>query len=378
LRIEFEVKMQAPITQVATLATLSKYPATRMSYGCSVLLLCASAFGCSKAEKPVAQDAPAVTVAPKVNKKIEESLAKAAQRPASVDSDTAPPKDGVLSRERADKEAPLGAPPKLSIGAKGSEPFVVLGVQPSDKAPTAPFSSGKLELAVRTGPSAALPTVIFGLKHEPQKVDAAHAASARSSVQLLANEAKLSADQAAVIPEQLSRQIAALKGSSFSFSEEAGQTVGGVSFERAKGAPVEGNLLLNAAADALDAVLLAFPSEPIGKDGFYLSSVRTRFLNTDVVAYQLVKVLALVEQRVELEVTTRRYTVARQIGVPGLEGTQVVQFQSNDKAQLSFALQHRYPVAATLQQSTLAIVEAPQGKGPFQIDSHAKLTFAGK
>ena len=136
--------------------------------------------------------------------------------------------------------------------------------------------------------------------------------------------------------------------------------------------------MLDAAADALDAVLLTFPSEPIGKDGFYLSTARTRFLNTDVVAYQMVKVLSVAEQQVELDVTTRRYVVGKQLGVPGLEGTQVVQFQSNDKVQLAIVPQGRYPVVATVQQSTVALVEAPQGKAPFQIDSHAKVTFRGK
>jgi hypothetical protein len=218
-----------------------------------------------------------------------------------------------------------------------------------------------------------LPTVVLSVKAEPQK---AESGDPLSRVRFELVQAALGKDQPGAIPDEFKRQVQLLKGSTFGYVSQGGKNVGSVSFERSKTTPQDGELWLGAAASLLDAVLVAFPEEPVGKDAFWLSTKRERFLGADVVTYQMVKVVESAPSAVKLELNTHRYAVGNRLGIPGLEGGELVQFQSADKGQLVIVPGERYPVDSLLQQSLVAVIQTEQGKGPFQLDTQGRASFS--
>jgi hypothetical protein len=303
---------------------------------------------------------------PVADKEIERALEAASKQEAAPAANT-PPRDGILTPSRAEAEAATGAPAKLVLGATGSEPRVKLAATEITGA-----RLGGIELAVRTGAGAALPTVAFALKADPVK-PAAEGATKRVHIDLV--QADLGKEQPGQIPDEIRRQVQLIQGSSFEYASVNGLPAGATSFARGKNTPVDSELLLAAAASGLDAVLTAFPEEPVGVGAFWMLTMRSKFLGADVVSYQMVKVAGVSPDAVSLDLTTQRYAVGNQFALQGLEGSELLQFQSSDKGQIVIVPGDRYPVDGVVQQSLMAVVRTERGNGPFQLDAHVRVGF---
>jgi hypothetical protein len=334
-----------------------------------VLVCVALGAGCQKTEK-AHESSKAETPAPSrqvADKQIEKSLAEASKKGAEQDVGM-PPRDGILPLNRADLEAPVNGVPKLVVGSTGSEPRVKLAAPEISES-----RRGEVEVAVRTGPTSALPTVVLSVKADALK---AEPGGSGSRVHFDLVQAALGKDQPGAIPEEFKRQVQLLKGSTFNYALQDGKKNGSVSYERSKSTPEDGELWLGAAASILDAVLVALPEDPVGKGAFWVTTKRERFLGADVVTYQMLKVLDSAPESVKLELNTHRYAVGNRLAIPGLEGGELVQFESADKGQLVIVPGERCPVDSVVQQSLVAVIATEQGKGPFQLDSQGHVSFA--
>lgn len=329
--------------------------------------------GCEKTESAkeagAEGGAPAAAATAQVlNPEIAQAVAAAASGDQEQAVADGPPPDGLLTPARADAEATIEAGTKLVLGGAGSDPKVQLGgPEVTEK------RIGQLELSVRTGPRSALPTVAF-------KFDLAGKASDVSGHEVTINvlDSSLAKNQPGDIPEELGTALQKLKGSKFRYGSTGGRLNTSPSFELAKGASQDLDMVLMASADVLSSVLLTYPAEPVGKDGFWMTTGREKVLGTDVVAYRMVRVVQVTEQGVELEVKTRRYAAEPKLGMPGIEAHSLKQFQAEDNTTLLVAPGHRLPVEGRVEVSLLAMLESAQGQLPVQIQTRALFAFPPK
>lgn len=297
--------------------------------------------------------------------------------PPAADSAAAdgPPPNGLLGKERAQKEAALGSAPKLTLASNGSEPRVSLNPGPLvDKQP------GQIEVAMRTGPRAALPTVVLRLEATPPKpaasLPAAGSAEAAANLfNLSVLEAGLGAQQPGQIPASTAEAIKKLKGTQFKAKLEGGALIGGFAFERAKAALPELDLLLAASADALTSIVTSVPSEPVGKGATWIVSSRETFMGTDVVAYRLFRVEETPSDGVIVSIDTKRYASGGALALPGIVDNELVQFEATDEAQFRLVPGQRLPVEGQLLQHLNAVLSSGGNQSPVQLEARALFAF---
>lgn len=329
---------------------------------------------------PAATDEPAAAtgaaaVAPEIANAVE-AAAKQAERQAPGAAEMAPPPDGILGLERADAEAALGSMPKIALATAGEEPRVQLGGEVSDK------QRGRMEIAIRTGPQAAMPTTAFDLAvstGKPSSDDPESSADAQRVFDI--TSAGLGGQQPGAVPEQAVQAIAKLKGSDISFSVQQGMPIGPPSIERAKGSAQDLDLMMTATADALVSMQVAYPTQPVGKGAMWMATSREVFMGTDVVAYRLYKVAEVDASGVVLEVNTKRYASGGRLQMPGLEDNSLVQFQGTDEGQLRAVPGSALPVEGRLLQRLAAVVQAPsdpERAAPMQFEIRTVFSFPGK
>jgi hypothetical protein len=339
--------------------------------GLGTLLLVTPA--CDKsAKEPTASaeesSATAANTAAVLNPEIARAVAAAASGDKPQAAADGPPPDGLLTAARADSEATIEGGAKVVLGGTGTDPKVQLGgPEVTDKC------SGQLELSVRTGPRSALPTVAFkfGLVGKTPEVGPHEV-----TVDVLGSS--LAANQPGQIPEELGAALAKLKGSKFHYSSTGGRLSSSPSFELAKGAAPDMDLVLMTAADVLSSALLSFPAEPMGKDGFWMTTSREKVLGTDVVAYRMVRVVDVTERGVELDVKTRRYAAEPTLGMPGIGAHSLKQFQAEDSTTLLISPGHRLPVEGRAEITIGAVIESAQGQAPVQIQIDGSFGFPPK
>src|SRR5688572_33089343 len=104
------------------------------SFGYSVsLVLAVGLFGCEKEEstersaEPIASVDKAAAIDPALAKAAAQASAGARTKRGPVATPGGPPLSGIFEPGAADKEAPRGAPPKITLGDPGKEPRVTIG-----------------------------------------------------------------------------------------------------------------------------------------------------------------------------------------------------------------------------------------------------------
>lgn len=311
--------------------------------------------------------APPAVNEPALDPDIANAVAEASEQAmaaASAASD-GPPPNGILGKAKADAEAPLGGKTKLTVGAAGSGERVVLRGNLSKK------RSGKAEIAVRTGPRSALPSIEFGLQVEPPKGDGE--ASGDYAFRVVRSE--LAAQQPGQIPAGVEKQVQALEGSKFQYTIRDASPVGSPRPELPKGADAQLAQILQAAADLLSSVWVSLPEQAVGQGAFWMTTSRETFAGTDVVAYRMVTVKSLTPELAQLEVKTRRYTAGGPLGVEGFEQATLRQFEGQDTAQLELIPGNPLPVRAQLKQSLRALIEEQGRAAPVQFEARASFEF---
>lgn len=326
---------------------------------------------CKKSEPPSeAAPEPSASAKPAVDSKIANAVKAAAQQ--AQQAGQAPkqgaddlPANGLLTVEQADAKAARGGFNSVTVGSTGSEPRVRLGATGSSAL------KGKLELAVRTGPRSAMPTVVLDLEGTA-KIEAA-----QSPTTLKVRSSQLGAEQPGRIPDDVAEAITKLKGSSFSTTLMAGAR-GALRFETTPSlSKSEYEALLAAAAETLETVWLSYPSEPVGVGGFWMVRSRETFYQADVLVFRLVKVEAIQDQQAKLNVTTKRYLVGNVLDQMGLPPHTVGQYDGSGEARLVVSAGATLPDQCEIND-TLAAAVALHGNQaqqvPLQVGLHAVFT----
>ena len=333
--------------------------------------------GCDRSEEQKA-DSPSGTAAtgeqaeqgvvsePVLDPEIANAVAEASEQAMAAGSAAAggPPPDGILGKAKADAEALPGTAAKLTVGGTGEGNRLQLrGALPRKR-------SGRAEIAVRTGPRSALPSIEFALEVIPPKGETS---SGEYAIRVV--DSKLAAQQPGQIPAAVEKQVRTLEGSAFQYAVRDGNPVGSPRHELPKGAEAQLDQILQAASDLLSSVWIAMPEQAVGQGAFWMTTSRETFAGTDVVAYRMVTVKTLTPQRAELEVKTRRYSAGGSLGVDGFEQSNLRQFQGEDTAQLELVPGNSLPTRAQIKQTLLAIVEEQGRAAPVQFEARATFEF---
>ncbi len=324
----------------------------------------------SEGEGTASPSDTAAAMAPEIANAVQEAAQQAKSAPGA--GDKAPPPDGILGQERADQEAPVGSPPTLTLGGNGSEPrFQLGGPLPTSKA------KGQIEISIRTGPQAAMPTVQFALQmkqDEPKGDDPLQTADAELLFSI--EGVGLSPSQLGQLPKEAEAAIGKLKGSQVVFPLQAGAPVGSPRLERSKGTMDDLELMLMGTADALRSSLVSYPKEPVGKDAVWMVTSREVFMGADVVAYRLHRVLQVSEQSAVIQVDTKRYLAAPKLGLPGVGSQPVVQFVGSDEVKLRVVPGQALPVEGELVQRLGGVAQSQDPDRPLQVKMELRSSVA--
>ena len=308
-----------------------------------------------KAQRPVeGNDAGAPRPASHGDKNIVDAL----RAEGSAAAQQGPPETGVFAPGAADKELKLGDPPKFVMGQKGSEPLVQL-------APPKPGKrvEGKVEVGIQMGPRSAMPTVELGFSTEPAE-KGEQPATGPFALLVKASSAKLGADQPGQLPEGADKQIGKMRGSRFKL--EVANGAGRVTtVEPSKDTDESLALILRAAADAFTFVFQPYPTEPVGKDGFWMVESRENYAGLDAVVYRMYKVLEAKPESVMLEVNVKRLVSPGKLAFPGVPPHHVEQFQDSVTGRVEVLPSDTSNIHADLTDTMIAGL-APEGAAAAQ------------
>ncbi|HTM46115.1 MAG TPA: hypothetical protein VL137_14240 [Polyangiaceae bacterium] len=333
------------------------------------------AVGCKK-DEPAAQSAePAASDKPAGDSKIAKAMKAAAQQAqgqAMAGGDAVSP-NGLLSMAAADAKIPRGNFSGIKLGSTGSEPRLHLGAQST----AAASSKGNLELAVRTGPRSALPTIALDLEIQSR----ADASGAALETKLKVASARLGNEQPGQIPQEVAAMVPKLKGSSFALQSKVGSGRTAIGFEAAPAvAQGEFEVVLAAASELLNTLWLPYPSEPVGEGAYWMTESRETFYRAEVLAYRLVKVEGIDGNKAKLSVATKRYLVGESMNGMGLPPHTVLHYQAPGDAELVVAAGATLPEQAQISDNLaveISLQSDPKQSAPLQVGMRAQFVAAG-
>jgi hypothetical protein len=384
-RIATSLLRTGPRAALLGRATLGTITLGAVTLGAALSASCKSEDKESEGAKSEAT-ATASTAAPVLDNKIANAVAQAAKTQAQPGqaADNGPPQDGIMGAARADAELAKGAPAKVKLGSSGSEPRTQLGAADwGDKRP------GQLEISVRNGPGA-MPTTVLKLEVRKGAVAASAPASTATPgaapVGAAANgplaylldvvNADLATTQPGEVPPQLGAEIRKLKGSQFGAQVGTEGLIGTPTFTLAKGAIDQLDSMLDAGATTLNDAIIAYPKEPVGAGGFWMTTSRETLLGAPVIVYRMIKVSEIKDGNTVLDVSAKRYLAAETLGVSGLEQAKVVQFQAESSTQMMVPSGSALPLDGRAQTSIRAFVEIEGQPRPIQVESRSLFAFA--
>jgi len=286
-----------------------------------------------------------------------------------------PPESGVFAPGKADEQLPKGKPPKIALGGAGAEPRVTLkaSVEPGWK------ENGHLELSLKLG-RAALPALDVAIALEAPKAKPAAGADAPADDGSVPMVAKISdvkpKEDLGAQGKQLAAQLASIRGSRIDFRIAPGGVGVDFKYKLAAGAQQELDMIVRSISEALETVTVGFPSEPVGKGGYWLVTTRDNTGGADVVAYRLVKLEGIEGDELTLSVNTKRYSASNKLALVGLPpGAELEQFQSTTDGKLTVHKGTPIASSGSTKQSFLAqLIPAGQSDQRLGVQSVAEVT----
>jgi hypothetical protein len=329
--------------------------------------------GCKKSE-PAAETEEEVAAAgkPAVDSKIANAVKAAAQvAPPSGGAAGDLPANGVATVAQADTKMARCAASRMTMGSTGNEPRLRLGAPLKAGVPL----KGVLELAVRTGPRSALPSVSLELEGASKPGPS----EGQFKLELNVRKAGLANDQPGRIPEELAVGVPSLKGSSLSWVALAAGGRNPLALQLAPTVKEEFGVVLVAATELMETIALALPSEPVGMGAYWMSESRETFYQADVLAYRLIKVECIEGQKAKLSVATKRYLVGNSLSQLGLPPHEVQQFEASGEAQFVVTPGSHLPEQCQLNETMNALVSLeknPAQQAPLQVGMRGQCAFA--
>lgn len=343
--------------------------------------LLASVCACQKEQEQTAaeqdQDAGGVDktaqLDPSIAKAVEAVGAAKSKAPTQTGSNSGPPPNGIFGPGAADKEMPVGAPPKISLGGQGEAPRYTLAgstFKPRDK------MKGTIQMAVQTDPRQGALPVDFALAFEGKTPVAQPGAPAALTHVVATVEA---ANVGAVgLPPALADQLKKLKGSRIEYevaANGAGSNFRSMLAKQADGGEL--NNVFNALGDALATMTLPFPDQPVGTGAFWMATTRERVMGLDTVTYRMIRVQRAEPTQVTLTLETKRYATSSDFSlVPG--NWTLVEFQSAADGTAMIAHGQPFPFKGLLKLNVIAGVsnkDKPDEQGSVVVQGQARFTF---
>jgi hypothetical protein len=334
----------------------------------------------SKADAAALSDKPAIDpdLAEAVQAASESAPAGKAARPREGE----PPPSGVFAPGQADKELPVGAPAKITVGSDGSEPRVLLS-----EAQPKPGSKqrGTLKLQLTTGPNQGLPPMEFALSFQTQKAAAGAAEGASADqVDVVCSVTGVKLADAAGVPANISAELSKLKGSRVEYRVSRNGAGNDFRYTLAKGADEGLDNALRSLTESLATMTLPYPDKPLGNGAYFMAVTRERAVGVDVVAYRLVKVTGVKGNTVSMSVNTKRYATSTKFDMPGvpsdLGALTLEDFQSTADGTLEIEKGSPLPSQSELTQvlkAGIAAQKQPDQRLGLQAQARATFTLGG-
>lgn len=310
---------------------------------------------------------------PSLAKAVEAVGAAKSKAPTMAGAASGPPPNGIFGPGGADKEMPVGAPPKITLGGQGEAPRYTLAgstFKPRDKV------KGTIQMAVQTDPRQGALPVDFSLSFEGKPPVAQPGAPAALTHVVATVEA--ASVGAMDLPPALTDQLKKLKGSRIEY-ELAANGVGS-NFRPTLTKPAETSELtnvFNALGDALATMTLPVPDQPVGTGAFWMATTRERVMGLDTVTYRLIRVQRAEPTQVTLTLETKRYATSADFSlVPG--NWTLVEFQSAADGTAMIAHGQPFPFKGLLKLNVIAGVsnkDKPDEQGSVVVQGQARFTF---
>ncbi len=351
--------------------TTSFWPRITALLGLSLGL---GAAGCEKEQSeksaaPVASIDKAAAIDPALAKAV--AATSSGVKPGAAPSGPGqPPLGGIFAPGAADREAPRGAPPKLTLGGTGSEPRVKLGpTQPKPGTKTA----GTFEIIVQADQNAlpvSLGVVIEALKPKSEGTEGA--------VEPVGMSVKITGAKLGVtgVPAELEARFAKLKGSKIEYRVDSAGAGSGYHYDLPAGAE-ETRDHLRVLADVLALVTLPMPTEPVGQGAMWMVASREGIFGLDLVTYRLVSVDQISADAVTLSVGAKRYATSNRFdfeGLPKDAPRELAEFDSKTESKLLYKVGAALPSSGDIDTVLVAQLAMPgQQRGIMQIRSRVAL-----
>lgn len=311
---------------------------------------------------------------------IDPSLAKAveaanAKPPAQAGADSGPPPNGIFAPGGADKELPVGAPAKITLGGQGEEPRYTLAgatFRPGSK------TKGTIQVAVQTDPRQGALPVDFALAFEGKAPVAGAPATVQTHVLATVEGATVGAVGAVDLPPEVTNHLKMLKGSRVEYdlaANGAGSNFTPVLTKQADASELKN--VFNALGDALATMTLPVPADPIGTGAFWMATTRESVMGLDTVTYRLIRVERAEPTQVTLTLETKRYAASSNFTlVPG--NWTLAEFQSAADGTAMIAHGQPFPFKGLLKLNFIAGVsnkDKPDEQGSVIVQGQARFSF---
>jgi len=297
--------------------------------------------------------------------KVEMALANAVASGApAATSSSGPPPDGILELARAEAEAPSGQAPKLTIGANGAEPRVML------RSPRANLPrTVKLEVTLQSGMDQGLPPIemTLGLDSKPVAATAKSAGSDKVDGRSLVVTARVRDVKVSMpnVPQEFITQISALKGSKVTFTMASDGGGYGFNSELATGAKSELRDLLDSIAEGLTVATLPVPTVPVGDGAFWMVVAREKVAGFGLVTYHMVKLVRADDKAAEVEFNSRRYAVGRLVDPamlpPGSENVTLKEISASAKGGIRWSVDAVLPTSVEANTMLRGALDSGEG-----------------
>jgi len=336
---------------------------------------------CKKEEDAAASAGDAGTdlrqpaVDPNLAKAVAAASAEADTAPATSAEGERPPPKGVFAPGEADQKIKKDAPPKLVFGDGGEQPRITLATAPPAPSDKFPFD---VEVSIRVGRNLT-PNLRFGLVYERAKAAAHKPATAAEEqaptsalpepVDAMVRVASTSLDpaQAARIPESERDLIAGFKDSKMRFRVAPDGGIMGVGIELAKRADPGLRQPLEALGEVVDLLLLPRPTQPVGKDAYWMTTTRESIAGIDTVAYCMVRVREVQGGVAVLDLSAKRYAASSAVDLSGappeLGELRIDGFQATASGTLRVQSGVPVPLSGQLSSEVSAMAVTPKAPG---------------
>jgi hypothetical protein len=343
--------------------------------------------GCEKEEsrersaEPIASVDKAAAVDPALAKAMAQaSAAPRAKRGQMAAAPGGPPPTGVFDPGGADKEAPRGSKPKITLGGNGSEPRVTLG--PSQPKPGWK-TQGTVQVVLQPPDprQPALPVQItLALEAQKPKVSDAGTDGAPADAVAVIARVKSAEAGAAGVPAEITSRLAMLKGVKIEYLVAPDGSGTGYHFDLPSGANELGDYV-RVLSDTLALVTLPAPSVPLGKGAFWMTTTREGVFGLDLVTYRMVKVEELEGDKATLSVGTKRYSAGDRFefgGLPADIPRELLEFDAKSEGRLELKAGAPFPSGGEIGSLLAAKLGAPERAMMLQVQSRVALVFGDK